>query len=616
MSKKRRAGSPAGVEDLWEATQELSGEKRDELVARLLSVATKEELAARWWPKPTREKLRLDIPADIFVQDPSVAQFNPKLGIQEIALPWESGLLKGPTGARIAVVDYDGDVDGVTEPACWDADKWRFVGPDGQRIDRRCKESFQFHQVNVWAIVTRVLDFFEDPEALGRCIPWAFSGNRLIVVPHAGYGKNAFYDRRSKTLQFYYFGTEQKPVFTCLSHDIIAHETGHAILDGVRPYYNEISSFQTSAFHEFVADLSAILVAMRNNDIRHVLAEATKGDLTKDTLVAHVAEEFGKHVVDREFLRTARNPLKMSKVTREQSPHYNSQVLTGAMFDILRRLAGNYMEKRKKTAKQALWYAIGRMTRVALQPLDYCPPVDIQFEDYANAVLRRDRLSDPRDPQGYRDIMREVFRERQIAHSEDEDEPDYSDFYCYDIEQICSSRAAAYRFLHGKRKLLFIPEQQDLTVENPYSASKVRRLHRRLPQEFVLQYVWREGVELKGSVFGQLEGRTVPLLCGGTLVYDDEGNLLYWSRKPGTEFRIRDKKRGDRRKEEEELAKGKKRRTELLEYVATLVEKGRVGLTEGGRRAGLESWSPVIGREVDGDLRLMVTPRLHHSDES
>ena len=66
-----------------------------------------------------------------------------------------------------------------------------------------------------------------------------FEGNRLIVVPHAGYGQNAFYDRRSKSLQFYYFDRGTDRTFTCLSTDIVNHEFGHAVLDGIRPHYHE-----------------------------------------------------------------------------------------------------------------------------------------------------------------------------------------------------------------------------------------------------------------------------------------------------------------------------------------------------------------------------------------
>ena len=109
----------------------------------------------------------------------------------------------------------------------------------GQTLDKSAVDTFQFHQVSVWALLQCALAFFEDPSALGRSIPWAFEGNRLIVVPHAGYGENAFYDRDSKSLQFYYFGSDGETVYTCLSTDIVNHEFGHAVLDGMRPLFNE-----------------------------------------------------------------------------------------------------------------------------------------------------------------------------------------------------------------------------------------------------------------------------------------------------------------------------------------------------------------------------------------
>ena len=122
--------------------------------------------------------------------------------------------------------------------------------------------------VSVWATVQNTLDFFESGFALGRRISWAFEGNRLIVVPHAGYGENAYYDRLSKSLQFYWFDDEKGRVFTCLSSDIVNHEFGHAVLDGLRPYFYESVGAETAAFHEFLGDLTAILMAFRNNAFR------------------------------------------------------------------------------------------------------------------------------------------------------------------------------------------------------------------------------------------------------------------------------------------------------------------------------------------------------------
>ena len=84
----------------------------------------------------------------------------------------------------------------------------------------------------------------------------------LLLYSIAGYGQNAFYDRASKSLQFYYFDKEGKRVYTCLSTDIINHEFGHAVLDGIRPHYHESSLIETGAFHEFVGDLTAILLIL------------------------------------------------------------------------------------------------------------------------------------------------------------------------------------------------------------------------------------------------------------------------------------------------------------------------------------------------------------------
>jgi hypothetical protein len=598
MKKKRTKYKSIKLTDLYKTASKLKKSEREKLVGRLVSKTAKTELENHWLSKPVRRELGLTLPATIYIQDPLVAEQEPALSFQEISIDWEPGLSDGPTSARVAVVDYDADTNKMTKPARWDADKWCFVDSDSNPIDQSKRKSPQFRQVSVWAVIHSVLDFYDDSEALGRPVSWAFEGNRLTVLPHLGYRENAFYDRHSKSLQFYYCGTVDKPVYTCLSHDIVCHETGHAVLDGIRPYYNALSSLQTAAFHEFVADLTAILVALRNNDFRHVIEKATKGHLGRAKFLANVAEQFSRHVIDRDYLRSAINDHKMNVISNDRSPHYCSQVLTGAMFEIMIRMAANYMEKRKKTPKQALYYTIDRFRRVALQPLDYCPPVDIQFADYADAVLCHDQLANPMDPYGYRKIVRQVFKKRLIPHPTDEDEPDYSKLFCYNIDYVLSSRAAIYHFLHESRKELCIPEHQDIVILEPYTAYKVRRARRKLPKEIVLQYIWREDVELKGSRFGGLEGRTIALLCGGTLVYDERGNLLYWCRKPGTEL-------------EKDKIEGQKRRKVLLDYVASCVASDMIGMAESGI-GSIDINNPIVGRSVDGELCMERTPHLRH----
>ena len=71
---------------------------------------------------------------------------------------------------------------------------------------------------------------------------------------------------------------------------------------------------------------------------------------------------------------------------------------------------------RKVTPAQALWWSAERFRRVALQPLDLCPPCDIQFLDYARAVLRNDILTNPVDEEGYRQDMLEAFHLPRAVH--------------------------------------------------------------------------------------------------------------------------------------------------------------------------------------------------------
>ena len=465
----------------------------------------------------------------------------------------------------------------------------------------------------------RALDFFESGFGLGRRILWGFEGNRLIIVPHAGYGENAYYDRQSKSLQFYYFDRGKERIHTCLSTDIINHEFGHAVLDGIRPHYNESVLPETAAFHEFMGDLTAILIAFRNNAFRRLLIAETKGDLEKESTLSKLAEEFGKHVAGQPYLRSARNKLKFKDVANEQRPHYMSQVLTGAMFDIIFRLSKYYVAARKRTVPEAFWDTIQRMQNMAIQPLDLLPPVDVTFRDYALAVLRAEEIVNPSDPDGYRKMMLDVFADRGIFA-----EPELTELLAlrhtferlpmdvfHDIDGIASSRADAYRFLDDNRKSLLIPYSADITVTELCTAQKLTRQARRQPTQILLQYIWREDVLLDGAQFGQFNGETASMLCGATLALDQNGNVLAWARKPGTQALT-----GGGKAAADEAAEGKKRRDAFLIAVAQRVKAGRISTAIGGEKGLLaKSVAPLSSRKVDGTVRFELAPHIGIHDD-
>jgi hypothetical protein len=555
-------------------------------------------------PKQARNELHLRFPVEIYVQDPLVAKKYKDeniLGISTIDIDWEPNLRDGPTSARIAVLDYDADKDLLTDPVQWDEAGRYFRGVDNP-------DSFQFHQVNVWAIALNTLSFFEDRRVMGRPIPWGFDGNRLTAIPHAGEMKNAFYDRNSKTLKFFYFNVGNETVYTCLSHDIVAHETGHAILDGIRPHYNIISSIQTSAFHEFLADLTTILSALRNNDVRRVVADTSKADLMQDKVIANLAEEFAKDEVasiygdiDRYYLRTAHNSYSMEDMEGKWEAHFYSQIMTGAMFEILARMTKLHLKKRNY--RGALWEATRRFNRIALRALDYCPPVDVQFIEYGRAMLRADEWVYPVDKFGYRTIIKEVFEKRGLTGLETETPPLSIEFlWKHDFESISRSRTAAYYFLNDNRDRLGIPHEQDIKVADIYYTRKVVDANQKLPQEIVLQYIWEEKFKLEGSEFELLDGQETELLCGGTLVFDGLGNVVHWCKKPGTE-----------NGSEVDRLKGEERKSNFVEYIKKLVAFGMVDLTGSDEPEDKHLQQPaVLGRVQDGTLRLEATPHLVH----
>ncbi|HUE84784.1 MAG TPA: hypothetical protein VMO26_01780 [Vicinamibacterales bacterium] len=368
-----------------------------------------------------------------------------------------------------------------------------------------------------------------------------------------------------------------------------------------------------------MGDLTAILIALRNTPFRQLLIEETNGDLRQESTLSGIAEQFGRNVQDKPYLRSARNTLTMGEVANDQRPHHLSQVLTGAMFDILIRLSKYYVAVRNRTVPEAFWNTIQRMQNLAIQPLDLLPPVDVTFRDYALAVLRADETNSPTDPDDYRGMMLDAFIERGILGEPDRvalraphhvfERLELDVFY--DIETIASSAADAYRFLDDNRRKLFIPPNADVIVTDLASAQKLTRQARRLPRQVLLQYVWREDVVLEGPRFGRFDGHTTQLLCGGTLAFNQNGEMLAWARKPGSQ------PIGAGQDAVGEQAKGVARREEFLAVLARRIKTGRIGAAVGSERGLLaRSTPPLTSRTVDGTVRFELSPHFGiHDDE-
>jgi hypothetical protein len=361
----------------------------------------------------------------------------------DVDIPFED-VTHGPCGARVRVIDYDASTGKLLRPAPFHPKK-RGEDPD--------ITSPEFHAVNVYAIMTRTLARFEF--ALGRRVAWSFDGHQIFAAPHAFCDANAFYSRRDHAIFFGYFtAPDGKTVFTSLSHDVIAHETTHALLDGLRQRFTDPSSPDQAAFHEGFADVVALLsifsipdVVERSLDLaaRHAGTTADndvdrklvgKTWLTRDRLKESVLFGLGKQIgqelaeneADRRKAALRRSvTLDPKEVGSEefQEPHRRGEILVAAMLnsflDIwLARIKDlgtvrDDMVDRGRVAEDGS-LAADHLLTMAIRALDYCPPADLLFSDYLSALLTADYEIQTNDSKyRYRDHLRSNFARYNIT---------------------------------------------------------------------------------------------------------------------------------------------------------------------------------------------------------
>jgi hypothetical protein len=250
-----------------------------------------------------------------------------------------------------------------------------------------------FDAVHTYTVVRQVLTMYQ--RVLNKKLDWQWNtGNReevINVYPHAGETENAFYSREEKALKFFYFtpptnSTLTSKVFTCRSLDIVAHETGHAILDSLKPdWISWGAPAQTGALHESFGDLTSIFLILSQMDLVEYIVAETKADLHQKNIVAALAEEFGLAINRANGLRTADNNLKLSEVTPEV--HDLSQVFTGGVFDALADLFTSRRDARVRDSAEVLYQAGKYMAGLVLRAIIQSPDTGATFADVANKMI-------------------------------------------------------------------------------------------------------------------------------------------------------------------------------------------------------------------------------------
>lgn len=468
----------------------------------------------------------MEVRVPYMIQDPLTAKSKGMKPTEGFIIKQEPFFLDGPVTRRVAVLDFDLETGELHKGA-------KFISPPPglkrgryQIVDEQDFTARDFMQVSVFATVLKTMYMFEEDDALGRELRWAFDGPQLLVVPRAGEWANAYYERESRSLQLFYFPStryDSKTVYTALSQDIVAHETGHAILDGIAPdLYNAITP-QALSVHEAIADLTALMMALRSRELSEQLLRQTGGRIDGATAFSWLAEEFGyeRDVTGRaSYLRSLWNEKNLNpaddsldeynqpnQVSRTE-PHLLSQVLTGALYRVLVRLHEEYKSEEStltgrsefSVSGKALFLAREHFKRLILRALDYLPPGEVSFGDYGRAILAADQASHPEDSLGRDELVAEFVR-RHIVGSPDDlaimTNFEHPAVYELDLDTLVKSDWAAYDFANRNRNFLHIPEGVHFRVRPRLKATKTYYLTEGLRPvpECIFKVSWDRGDE-------------------------------------------------------------------------------------------------------------------------
>jgi hypothetical protein len=435
--------------------------------------------------------MKIDEPASrslkVYALDPSAGNYVGN--VMSVQIRWERNLKPGPVSRRFAVVDYDG-ANKVYYPPL-DLNDYRILARGG--LDPSESEP-RFHQQMVYAVACETLEKFE--AALGRTIHWRRAdrpgGNVkgdtkaarkaddiwvLKLYPHAMLQANAFYSREAHGILFGYFRATDvnqgnnlpgQRIFTCLSHDIIAHEVTHAVIDGIRTFFTEPTNPDVLAFHEAFADMTALFLHFSHKEalldtIRKTggrlyqfelkpdaapLDDATPAKGDQDTIpritgetgarnpLVELAQQFGEASGMGRGLRAALDmrPDPNALRVRVHDPHFRGSILVAAVFDAyfstylrasadlfrIYRAGGGRVEGAELPASLANLLAetasrtADEFFQLCARSLDYCPPVDITFGDFLRALITVSADLKPDDDLGIRQELMQAFRVRGI----------------------------------------------------------------------------------------------------------------------------------------------------------------------------------------------------------
>ena len=395
-------------------------------------------------------------PLRVYTLDPSVSD---RLGgVATVLVPYEK-LEPGPVGSLFKI-NWEGAPAPLVAEAL-DLDDPYLLLSSGLSPS---PANGRFHLQMVYAVCSLTYAAFS--RALGRDIAWATAPQageplRLVVRPFGFRGPNAGFSREAGDLSFGYFTARGKRagftlhdgiVCTSLSHDVVAHETTHALLDGLRSQFMNPTNIDVPAFHEGFSDLVALFLHFTYADVVERAIRESHGSFTRGSLLTDLAREFGyarsrtghaealRSGVDVDGIAAFDSDVLPSKENApkcydpDMEPHALGSVLVSAVFEAFTTIVKRKTERFFRMAgldpaapggapmSDALLKAIAQeasdvaaqFLAICIRAIDYCPPADMELGEYLRALITADGDLEKSDKWGFREALMRSFRRREI----------------------------------------------------------------------------------------------------------------------------------------------------------------------------------------------------------
>jgi hypothetical protein len=383
-------------------------------------------------------------PLKIFALDPSVSRLDG--AVASVRVQYEE-LEPGPVGSLFEVSNADAT-----------GRQWKAAELDDPLVLLKggyapSLSEPRFHQQMVYTVAMMTYDTFK--VALGRDVAWAFPPKageqytKLALHPHGAEEPNAWYDRDRGEIVFGYF-TAKAPtavaqpnrsyVYTALSHDVIAHEMSHALLDSLRSHFLIPTHKDVLAFHEAFADLVAVFQHFTFGEAVSAAVAKARGKIAGATALVSLAREVGQGLgtdalrtmidLDEALAKDDGPPRpKLTYETAGGTPHDLGRVLARAVFAAFETLyqrrtrpyvslatngsgelpPGDLSSNLKEFLVAEIRRLAGQFLSMCIRAIDYCPPVDVRFGDYLQALITADRDLVPDDDLAYREAIIHAF---------------------------------------------------------------------------------------------------------------------------------------------------------------------------------------------------------------